>query len=1030
MMSVASAGGRRNCAVPPVSVPAESRAIPVRVLVAVLVRLCRAGSVSVLLGATALVWMLGTLLSSTHATTNSSTATQGLASPSVAVRTVANVAGGPSGGSGGGSAAPKPAAAKSSSDSGSSSGGSSAPKPAASSNSPSSGSGGAGGSSADSNTAPKPAPKPAPPAPSAAPAQGSAGSPGAKPAPQASPAADASATAAVLKPAQPAAANATPPGTGVPKPATPATNVVATPPTGAPKPPDELEPTTGTAAVAHKPGQPDQTGPSLSPVLNRNNPSTLLESADPMAALAGKYRAPGPANQGGSISCGAGGCPAPLPAVPAPAGPVGPTNVGDGTGAASVAGGSGPARLAGSNELTNPDGTPPAGGAPARSLLDPTQSPGGARGPPPNNDPLAGVPGVPQLAGPGQGGLSPWAQAYNDSPVGKAITRTIAPGSMIPGVIGQVNKNFAQGPIDGLANAGYEGTAVALHPGTAAQDSTGRWSSALDGHPGQLFNDYWQHPGQSLAEDTQTLTQAHPNLTRALTTAAQGTPMGSAATILSNPVGAAYVGDTAGGLAHLGYTETQRWGPALAAVAPGGAVGMAAAGIDPLANVKADYNRDAAGALTEDLATVGMVAGAAAGAGAGAAEAGTMEASTAARAGMAETGTAAPAGAETGGLASRAAGPMSGEAPAAATGPGRIIDRPNANPSAQPTRPAQRPSAGAGTRPTGPAGTRPGGRTLGPRGSGGSDEMATVGGGNKPLTDSSTGQRPGTRVSGTGTRAPHAEQDGPGVGGFRDDTGGVPPRWADARSEHESGELPGPGDRDVQPSETVGSQEPDNASALPGPADRPTTAPAASSADADPADVGPAPTAKPGTTGTDPAAIGPAPTAKPGPTPADAGAVGPAPTAKPGLGSRAAAAARGLVRATKEAWIRANVRMRSTSTPDNGSVFWSGWQEGNMDEAQAYARNNSGKTVEMTQAGKWLDSTWPYNKLQKAVGPDTAKDIWDKVSTRFAWGASGEVNAFIRGMRGTPDFLDKTYMAIEKKILDRNPNVTKITEHE
>lgn len=33
-------------------------------------------------------------------------------------------------------------------------------------------------------------------------------------------------------------------------------------------------------------------------------------------------------------------------------------------------------------------------------------------------------------------------------------------------------------------------------------------------------------------------------------------------------------------------------------------------------------------------------------------------------------------------------------------------------------------------------------------------------------------------------------------------------------------------------------------------------------------------------------------------------------------------------------------------------------------------------------------------------------------------------------MRGTPDFLDKTYMAIEKKILERNPNVTKITEHE
>jgi hypothetical protein len=136
------------------------------------------------------------------------------------------------------------------------------------------------------------------------------------------------------------------------------------------------------------------------------------------------------------------------------------------------------------------------------------------------------------------------------------------------------------------------------------------------------------------------------------------------------------------------------------------------------------------------------------------------------------------------------------------------------------------------------------------------------------------------------------------------------------------------------------------------------------------------------------------------------------------------------VRGTKEAWIRANIRMRSTKTPDNGSVFWSGWKEGNMNEAQAYARSNGGKTVEMTQAGKWLDSTWPYNKLEKAVGSASAKNIWDDVSRRFAWGASGEVNAFIRGMRGTSDFLKKTYMQIEKPILERNPNVTKITEHE
>ena len=128
--------------------------------------------------------------------------------------------------------------------------------------------------------------------------------------------------------------------------------------------------------------------------------------------------------------------------------------------------------------------------------------------------------------------------------------------------------------------------------------------------------------------------------------------------------------------------------------------------------------------------------------------------------------------------------------------------------------------------------------------------------------------------------------------------------------------------------------------------------------------------------------------------------------------------------------MRANVRIRGIRTPHNGSVFWSGYKEGNMHTAQRFARDNGGKTVEMTQSGKWLDQTVPYDKLQNLVGKDAAKNIWDDVSRRFAHGSSGEVNAFIHGMRGQPDFLEKTYMDIEKPILERNPNVTKIVEHE
>ena len=137
----------------------------------------------------------------------------------------------------------------------------------------------------------------------------------------------------------------------------------------------------------------------------------------------------------------------------------------------------------------------------------------------------------------------------------------------------------------------------------------------------------------------------------------------------------------------------------------------------------------------------------------------------------------------------------------------------------------------------------------------------------------------------------------------------------------------------------------------------------------------------------------------------------------------------GLQRAASEKWIRLNVALRSTRTPQNGSVFWSGFAQGNLHAAQEFARKIGGKTVEMTQAGKWLDQKWPWDKLQGRIGYKATKGIWDNVSERFAHGASGEVNAFIRGMHNVEDFGEKTYMSIERPILEGNPNVTKITEH-
>jgi hypothetical protein len=67
-------------------VPAVSRALPARVLAAALSRMCRAGLVSVLLGGAALVWVLGTLLLPTNASSAASATTPAVSASSVAVR--------------------------------------------------------------------------------------------------------------------------------------------------------------------------------------------------------------------------------------------------------------------------------------------------------------------------------------------------------------------------------------------------------------------------------------------------------------------------------------------------------------------------------------------------------------------------------------------------------------------------------------------------------------------------------------------------------------------------------------------------------------------------------------------------------------------------------------------------------------------------------------------------------------------------------------------------------------------------------
>lgn len=120
-------------------------------------------------------------------------------------------------------------------------------------------------------------------------------------------------------------------------------------------------------------------------------------------------------------------------------------------------------------------------------------------------------------------------------------------------------------------------------------------------------------------------------------------------------------------------------------------------------------------------------------------------------------------------------------------------------------------------------------------------------------------------------------------------------------------------------------------------------------------------------------------------------------------------------------WIMGNIEARSTDSPHNGAVFWSGYEEGNKARARDFAVRTGGKTIEMTDAGRWLDENWPYDELVEIVGQRKAVSIWDSVAIRFAVDASGEANAFIFHMRSNPDFPSKTYMRLEKPALLNNP---------
>ena len=744
MVSVASAGGRRVCAVPPVSVPAASRALPVQVAAAVLSRMWRAGSVSVLLGAAALVWLLGTLLSPANATTATSATTLAVSAPSVVVRTVADVAGGPSGDSGGGGGvAPKPASSSPSSGSGSDSGGgSSAPKPAATPSSSASGSSGSSGSSADSSATPKPA-QPAPSA-SAAP-QNSGASPPAKPAPQASPAAqDTTAPTATPAPppAQPAAnASAAPANPGGPKPPRPAADTTATPPTtGAPKP---ITPTPGAAtqtacgttgaacsAVPKTvPVTDNSTSPQITGAPKPARPATGVADASVCGAggpgcdrsVLGGVHSPTPATRGGgsSTSCGANGCPTPAPATPpAPGSPLGPSNAGTGgPGGPGHAGGSGAARLNAAGS-TDPNTTGPVTSGPRQNTVDPNQSANTARGPPaPTTDPSqqSGLPTptpapgkpVPTRSSAATDGLDPVVSGTalgtiaGPTAPGRPTTSNTATGNdpnSVPGLGQFARPGATVPPFPAQQESGFVssvhgfGQWVGLEPDPNLHNTGGGYVPAHDGIPAKVDE------GEARFVD---LTKPEAEVLGVL------------------PVGRAVKGVKLG--AEVAGAGVKAWQDSHPSSPPAA--------------------RPTPARTPAEQPAVG-------------------------------SGPAAPVPPRAQTLPQASNGGSSD--PAAGSGPGRVLPRPNrpspgdgtARPAPRPaptTAPAGRPRAGADVRPSGPAGSRPGQRVGGPR----TDrEPAPIGAGApRPATGGPESPQaltiPGTRIAPARPQAPRIAEPAP-----------------------------------------------------------------------------------------------------------------------------------------------------------------------------------------------------------------------------------------------------------------------------
>lgn len=119
--------------------------------------------------------------------------------------------------------------------------------------------------------------------------------------------------------------------------------------------------------------------------------------------------------------------------------------------------------------------------------------------------------------------------------------------------------------------------------------------------------------------------------------------------------------------------------------------------------------------------------------------------------------------------------------------------------------------------------------------------------------------------------------------------------------------------------------------------------------------------------------------------------------------------------------ILSDIRSADFSAPRNGSVFWTGFREGNQARAMTWAASRGKVTIEMTPGGKMLESLNLYGP-NSIVSVAEADHLWRAASAKFARSASGQVTAFTSGAAFDRA---KVFYGLELPKLMANPQVNR-----